>query len=292
MSGAPELSLVLPAHRAAAFIEDNVRAIASTLEQLGSTFEIIVVSDGAEDDTAARVRDLGDPRVSVVAYAERQGKGFALCAGIAHARGRLVGWLDADLDVHPYAIVAACRLLAEEEVDVAVGSKRHPGSSVAYPVVRRVLSAGFQLLVRSALRVNVRDTQTGAKVFRREVLDTVVPLLLIKRYAFDLEVLAVAALFGFDRVAEVPIRLDYRFAGSGITSEAVKRMFIDTLAIAYRVRLRHWYVRQYAALQRQRLNHPGDGGAQRPSVPASNLATFQLMLAGDPAITGPSGEPV
>ncbi|WP_187369126.1 glycosyltransferase family 2 protein [Baekduia soli] len=289
---APHLSLVLPAYRAAAFIEENVRTVNSVLEELGRPFEVIVVVDGAIDDTTARVRGLGDPRVSAIEYGENQGKGFALCVGVAHARGRLVGWLDADLDVHPSVIVAAAHLLQEHEIDAVVGSKRHADSQVEYPAVRRVLSLGFQMLVRAALRVDVRDTQTGAKLFRREVLDTVIPLLLIKRYAFDLEVLAVASLFGFDRVEEVPIQLDYRFAGTGIDSEAVRRMFMDTLAIAYRVRLRHWYVRQYAALQRARVN-VGDGPvADLPTVPASNLAVFQALLPDDPAIEGRAGEPV
>ena len=65
----------------------------------------------------------------------------------------------------------------------------------------------------------MRDTQVGAKVFRREMLDTVAPLLLIKRYAFDLEVLAVGAEFGFDRIEEVPVSIDYRFTGSGINRQ-------------------------------------------------------------------------
>ena len=72
----------------------------------------------------------------------------------------------------------------------------------------RILSWGFQLIVRFSLRVDVRDTQSGAKLFRREVLETVMPLLLLRseRYAFDLEGLAVAALFArFDRMAQVPI---------------------------------------------------------------------------------------
>jgi glycosyltransferase involved in cell wall biosynthesis len=288
----PDVSLVVPAYRAAHFIEANVRAIAAALEALQRPFELIVVVDGRLDDTANRVRAIEDPRVTVVEYAENQGKGFALCAGIAHARGRLIGWLDADLDIEPEVIVNAVRVLDDQALDAVVGSKRHPGSHVDYPPVRRVLSWGFQLIVRFSLRVDVRDTQSGAKLFRREVLETVVPLLLIKRYAFDLEVLAVAALFGFDRVAEVPIHLNYGFTGTGIDSQAVQRMFVDTMAIAYRVRLRHWYVRQYAALQRARMDRGEGPVASLPTVPASNLATFQAQLPDDPAVEGRAGEPV
>jgi glycosyltransferase involved in cell wall biosynthesis len=288
----PHLSLVLPAYRAETFIAQNVRTVLEVLEALEAPFEVIVVVDGRVDGTAAQARGVADERVVVIEYEQNQGKGFAICAGIAHGRGRLVGWLDADLDIDPEAILAAARTIEAEGVDAVVGSKRHPRSQVDYPPARRVLSFGFQTLVRLALRVSVRDTQSGAKLFRREVLDTVVPLLLIKRYAFDLEVLAVAALFGFDRVREVPIKLNYGFTGTGINSTAVQRMFVDTLAITYRVRLRHWYVRQYAALQRSRLDAGDELVVDVPTVPASNLATFQAMLPDDPAVEGAAGEPV
>src|SRR5205085_6726799 len=172
--------------------------------------------------------------------------------GLAQARGRIVGWLDADLDIHPEFIARAVGEFHTDEVDAVIGSKRHPDSEVQYPRIRRVYSWGFQALVRLLFRLRVRDTQVGAKLFRREMLDTVLPLLLIKRYAFDVEVLAVGAAFGFDRVRELPVRLDYRFTGTGINSPAVRRMLVDTLAIAYRIHVRHWYVRRFASLQRER----------------------------------------
>jgi glycosyltransferase involved in cell wall biosynthesis len=254
MAPTPYLSLVAPVRNGAGFIEQSIRTILSSLDQLDRTFELIVVCDGSTDGTADRARGIGDARVRVLRYEEPSGKGVAVTCGLAHARGRLVGWLDSDLDIHPDAIVMAARRFDREPpVDAVVGSKRHPDSAVSYPLVRRVYSWGFQLLVRVLFRVNVRDTQVGAKLFRREMLDTVVPLLLIKRYAYDLELLAVGAEFGFDRVEETPIRLDYRFAGSGITNAAVRRMLLDTLAIAYRIHLRHWYVRRYAAVQRERM---------------------------------------
>jgi glycosyltransferase involved in cell wall biosynthesis len=247
----PHLSLIVPVHRGAGWIVENVTEIVRALEALERPFEVLVVSDGC-GDSAIAAATIDDPRVRPLDYATNQGKGYAICWGIAHARGRLIGWLDADLDVGPSIVIDAVRRFDEEEIDAVVGSKRHPDSAVHYPWQRRVLSWGFQTLVRILLRVDVRDTQVGAKVFRREMLATVGPLLLIKRYAFDLEVLAVGAEFGFDRVREAPVQLAYRFTGTGITSRAVRRMFQDTLAIGYRIRLRHWYVRQYAALQRER----------------------------------------
>ncbi len=266
-TGATELSLIVPAFNAASYIEGNVAQIIGTLDELDAAYEILVVSDGCTDGTPDAVARIADSRVRLLRYPANQGKGHALCLGAAHAEGRLIGWLDSDLDVSPQTIVDAVRRLREGDVDAVIGSKRHPGSSVEYPRIRRILSAGFQGLVRVLFRINVRDTQVGAKVFRGEMLRTVVPLLLIKRYAFDLEVLAVGAEFGFDRIEETSVSLAYRFTGTRINGGAVKRMFLDTLAIAYRIHLRHWYVRQFAALERRRTD-----GAEPTRPIATTLA--------------------
>jgi glycosyltransferase involved in cell wall biosynthesis len=291
---APYLSLVTPVHNGAAYIERNVREMISALETLERPFEVIVVCDGSTDRTADVAYGIDDPRVRVLRYPLNQGKGVAVTCGLAHARGRLVGFLDSDLDIDPDVIVHAARVFEAEPVDAVIGSKRHHDGAVAYPTSRRVYSWGFQLLVRILFRINVRDTQVGAKLFRREMLDTVVPLLLIKRYAYDLELLAVGAEFGFERVREVPIRLDYRFTGSGIGSEAVRRMFVDTLAIAYRIHVRHWYVRRFASLQRQRVEAAAaeivlDEDRILPPVGALDLTAS--MPRSDPAGTELLGEP-
>jgi glycosyltransferase involved in cell wall biosynthesis len=248
----PLLTLIVPIYNGAPFAAENIRRIARTLEQLNDTFEVLVVCDGSTDGTADVVRSIDDPRIRVLHYANNCGKGHAICLGVPYARGRLVGWLDADLDVEPEAIVTGVSRFANAEIDAIIGSKRHADSVVDYPLLRRVLSRGFRLLARLLFRVNVADTQVGAKVFRREMLEIVVPLLLIKRYAFDLELLAVGVEFGFDRVEEMPIQLHYRFTGTRINRQAVLQMFLDTLAIAYRIHLRHWYVRQFSARQRER----------------------------------------
>ena len=254
MTPTPLLTLIVPIYNGAAYVAENVRTIVRTLETLGDAFEVLVVCDGSTDGTAAAARYVADPRIRVLRYERNRGKGHAICFGISHANGRLVGWLDADLDIEPGAIVDGVRRFARAEIDAAIGSKRHRDSQVDYPRHRRLLSRGFQLLARLLVHVNVRDTQVGAKVFRREMLDVVVPLLLVKSYAFDLEVLAVGAQFGFDRIDEMPIQLHYRFTGTSIDWRAVQRMFLDTFAIAYRIHLRHWYVRQFSAQQRKRTD--------------------------------------
>ncbi len=135
-----------------------------------------------------------------------------------------------------------------EGLDFAVGSKRHPDSLVHYPRSRRVASWMYQQLNRVLFRLDVRDTQVGLKVFRGEVADEVVPLLLVKQFAFDLELLAVGRALGYGRMQEMPIRLDYRFTGSAVRSRAVARALVDTAAIFYRLRILRTYQRKRALI--------------------------------------------
>lgn len=248
----PRVGLVLPVFKGEAYIARNLRTVLDCFDGAGVSVELVVVIDGRLDRSSDEARSVDDPRIRVIEFEYNQGKGAAVTAGLEAATARYVGWLDSDLDIDPRVIVSMARRLDAGDVDIVVGSKRHPQSEVAYPVIRRVYSAGYQALVRLLVRVAVRDTQVGAKLMRREVADVVVPLLLVKRYAFDLEVLAVAAQFGFDRVSEAPIELAYQFTGTGIDRNAIKMMLLDTIAIGYRIHIRHWYVRRFASLLRER----------------------------------------
>ena len=138
----------------------------------------------------------------------------------------------------------------EHKLDFAIGSKRHADSIVEYPRSRRIASWYYQQLNRLLFRLDVRDTQVGLKVFSRQVVDEVVPLLLVKRFAFDLELLAVAAALGYDRMHELPVTLEYRFSGSELRSRAVVRALMDTLAIFYRLRILRTYQRKQRLFRR------------------------------------------
>jgi hypothetical protein len=152
--------------------------------------------------------------------------------------------VDADLDLDPASIPAYLEVAQRDALDLAIGSKRHPDSTVHYPASRRAASWCYQQLNRLLFRLDVRDTQVGLKVFSRRVADDVLPLLLVKTFAFDLELLAVASSLGYTRIRELPVRLDYRFTGSGVGSLAVLAALWDTAAIFYRLRILRTYERK------------------------------------------------
>ena len=93
------------------------------------------------------------------------------------------------------------------------------------------------------LGINIRDTQAGLKIFKRKVLEKVLPRLLLKTYAFDLEMLSVANQLGFNKIYEAPIRLTYDFKGTthAIGFKVIRVCLTDALAVFYRLRILHYY---------------------------------------------------
>jgi glycosyltransferase involved in cell wall biosynthesis len=260
-----ELSVVVPAYREGARIHDNLLRLLSELDQMGSDYEVVVVSDGNRDATVSEARRVGSARVRVVEYPQNMGKGYALTTGVRHSTGALVTFIDADMELHPREIREFIRTLEEQRLDVVIGSKRHPGSQVHYPIVRRVQSLVYQMLIRILFDVGVRDTQTGLKLFRREVLEQVLPRLAVKQFAFDLELLVVARHLGYTRIGEAPINLAYRFS-STVSPGAVYRILWDTAAIFYRLHVTRYYDKPHPWPEAELAGGPPVGQPQTGSI--------------------------
>ncbi len=256
---AVELSVIVPAYREGRRIYDNLRRLVGELDKLGVTYEVVVVSDGNTDSTVQQAKRLGSPNVRVFHYPMNIGKGFALSFGVDQSIGNLVTFIDADMELDPANIRGFIELMHTTGCDAVIGSKRHPSSRVAYPAFRRFQSAVYQLLVRLLFRLNVRDTQTGLKLFRRQVLTEAMPLLAIKKFAFDLELLVVARQLGYRNVCEAPITLEYQFESS-VNLRAAWLVLWDTSAIFYRLHiLRYYQRRRLQVIEEQRAGELSAG---------------------------------
>jgi glycosyltransferase involved in cell wall biosynthesis len=231
----------MPAHNEAASIAQAIDAVCAVLESAAIDYEIVVVSDGSTDATLSAARSREGPRVRVLAHTPNRGKGHALAVGSLVARGVWTAWLDSDLDLHPDSLPKMLERVTAGGLDAIVGSKRHPDSIVDYPMGRRIGSRAYQMAVRILFGLDVSDTQVGIKMFHCGVLQDVLPRVVVKRYAFDLEVLAVARHLGFTRIEEAPVVLDYQFSGSGVSVKAISRALLDTAAIFYRLRILRYY---------------------------------------------------
>ncbi|MFH1601761.1 MAG: glycosyltransferase [Candidatus Shapirobacteria bacterium] len=237
------LSVIIPAYKQEKTIVKDLKRIVGVLEKIRYQHEVIVVVDGELDNTYQKLKKANLLKVKVVGYKNNKGKGHAVRFGMARAKGDPIAFIDAGMEIDPNGISMVLEHMEWYRADAIVGSKRHPASQISYPAHRRIISSIYQLFVRLFTGLNVRDTQAGLKVYRRKVLEDIFPRLLVKRYAFDLEMLAVAHRLGYKRIYEAPIKLKYHF--DDLTHAAnwkgLKNTFVDTLAIIYRLRIKKYY---------------------------------------------------
>ncbi len=237
------LSVIIPAYLQEKTIQKDLKRIQSTLDQIRYDHEIICVVDGKIDKTYQNAKKVSSQKLKVISYKTNKGKGNAVRFGMARSKGNYIAFIDSGMEIDPNGISMILEHMEWYQADIIVGSKRHPASQVIYPLKRKILSRIYQIFVRLFTGLNVTDTQVGLKIFRRPVLEKVLPRLVIKAYAFDVELLSVAHRLGFKRIYEAPVKLDYDFRGPihADTFTAMKQAFMDTLAVIYRLRILRYY---------------------------------------------------
>ncbi len=234
-----ELSLIVPAFNEEELIEETLFSLDEAVKDKKLSYEIVVVDDGSKDQTLLKAKKYAsrNGHIRVVSYNKNVGKGFAIKKGFMQAKGQVIVFIDSDLDIDLGTITDYVDAL--ENGDIVVATKWHPDSKVEMPLRRKILSHGFNVLSRILTGAKLRDTQVGLKAMRKEAFDSIFPRLCVKRYAFDVELLAVANLYGL-KIVEMPAKL--KIEGLFNIKE-VFRMLIDLLGIAYRLRIIHWYQR-------------------------------------------------
>ena len=240
----PLVSVVIPAYKQENTIRKNLIILKTALDMLKYDYEIIVVVDGKVDNTFENAKKLQSSKIKVVGYEHNHGKGYAIRYGIARSKGDLVCFIDSGTDLNPKGLSILLEYLNLYDADIVIGSKRHADSIVIYPWDRRAISFLSQLFIRFLFGLNVRDTQVGMKVFKRKVVEDIMPRLLVKKFAFDIEVLVVAHSVGYTKIVEAPIELNYDFKGSLVTKNLFKeliRTLWDTIAIFYRLKIQGYY---------------------------------------------------
>ncbi|MDT8342015.1 MAG: glycosyltransferase family 2 protein, partial [Longimicrobiales bacterium] len=163
----PILSLVIPARNEAAILEDTLRVVLPALRELEPRSEVIVGDSGSTDGTGDRVRELGLPGVRVV-RADLPGKGRILSRALAEARGGIVGFLDADLEI-PVGTLAPLLARVRQGADAAVAAKT-PETDRERPRLRRFVSRTYNAVVGLLFGSRLPDHQAGCKLFRADAL--------------------------------------------------------------------------------------------------------------------------
>lgn len=238
------ISVIIPVYKQEKTIRQDIYSIYDTLERIRYDYEIIVVVDGTKiDKSYNEIKKIKLKNLKLFGYENNRGKGYAVRYAMARSKGDYIAFIDAGMEIDPNGLSLIIEQLEWYEADIIVGSKRHPASFVNYPFSRKIISFGAQIISKFLLNINVRDTQAGLKIFKKEVLETVLPRLLIKNYAFDLELLSVSNRLGFTRIYEAPIKLSYDF--KSLTHATGLKIILnclrDALAVFYRLRIKKYY---------------------------------------------------
>ena len=236
------LLILIPAYNEERRIEPVLRDFAEFFgKNYSGKFQIVVVLNGCTDDTLGVVRRVAAEFPAILRaleFTEPIGKGGALIEGLKLAAfGDLIGYVDADGATLPQAFLDLVRHIGD--ADCVVGSRWLPESVIHQPQTgnRQFASRVFHAIVQLLFRLNIHDTQCGAKVMKREVIEKIHPFLRIADMAFDINLLVAIKRAGY-RIREVPTEWTDK-AGSKVTSSLFRSSFTMFLSVV-RIRLIYW----------------------------------------------------
>ncbi|MFU1781507.1 flippase-like domain-containing protein [Haloarcula japonica] len=203
-----EVSMVLPAYNEETTIEQTIEVTLETLSNLlpAETFEVVVAEDGCDDQTpdiASRIAN-ADDRVRHIHSDERLGRGGALEYAFQQANGDTLAYFDTDLATDMRHLEELIQSVRTEGYDVATGSRWLPENRVDRPAKRGIPSIGYNTLVRTLLRSDLRDHQCGFKAIDRQAFEQLSPAIADEHWFWDTELLVKAQREGY-RVKEFPV---------------------------------------------------------------------------------------
>lgn len=235
-------SIIIPAFNEGDIIKASLEETVKVFNDFDRCYEIIVVDDGSRDETFSAACQIAcqHKNIKVKRNFSNYGKGRAIKKAFRYVDGNYVVFLDADLELHPGQVETLFDILRLNEADVVIGSKLHPNSKVEYPLSRKIVSVVYYMMIKMLFGLPVHDTQTGLKIFKTDVLRRVFPKILVKKFAFDLEILVNAQRLGY-KIAEAPIVLERKRKYGRIGWRAFWQTGVDTLAIFYRMFVLKYY---------------------------------------------------
>lgn len=231
----PSLLILIPAYNEERRIEPVLRDYALYFkEHYQGKFQIVVILNGCRDDTVGVVQRAARDFFSIshLDFPAPIGKGGALIEGLKLAPlADLIGYTDADGATPPRALLELVRRVGDG-ADCVIGSRWLPGAVIHQSQTgnRQFASRVFHFIVQFFFRLNIRDTQCGAKVMKREVVEKIHPYLTIADMAFDVNLLVAIKRLGF-RILEVPTEWTDQAGSKVALGRSSLTMFLSVLRV-------------------------------------------------------------
>jgi dolichol-phosphate mannosyltransferase len=262
-----KLSVVIPAHDEAGSIGVTLATVAAVLQRENIHYELLVVDDASSDATASVVELLAerDGRIRYLLSPNPRGFGFAIRAGLERFTGDAVAVMMADGSDDAEDLVRYFRLL-EQGYDCAFGSRFVRGARVVgYPRLKLLANRVVNLAIRALFRHGYNDTTNAFKAYRREVIETVSPLL-SNHFNLTVEIPLKAIVRGHS-YAVVPI--SWRNRKAGVSKLRLQEMGSRYLYVVLMVFLEHHLSRGDYRLPTARVKRLRPAPAQRIPIAAA-----------------------
>ncbi|MBI5728706.1 MAG: glycosyltransferase [Candidatus Magasanikbacteria bacterium] len=243
MNDAGALSLIIPVFNGAKFLAVKLEEISQWMMKSHQPIELIIVNDGSSDGTRGVIADFvvkyGSLACTIVNLPENRGKGYAIREGFKRARWPWVAFTDADI---PYGLEVLERMMGAVRADASIyllyGSRAHhdSGNIVDYGWIRRLGRYFFSIITTFFLTADAADTNCGVKMFRSELTQLAARVAVIDRFAFDMELFAIARVNGW-KYQDFPVQLTHR-------KESSVRLVVDTFLMLRDMVIIRWQIRQ------------------------------------------------
>lgn len=235
--------IIVPIKNEAERIVETVRRLIDFCVLNLTEPKIFLIDDHSTDSTLltlSQVKSLWPDNVHVFKNLIDSGKGSAIKFGFVLATmiyrpdaQSIFVFLDGDGQVNPVEINTMKNIMALYDADVVVGNKRHDYSVTGYSLCRKIVSAGYNLLVRILFGINFRDTQCGIKIFKKHALERVIGKVTSKKYAFDVELL-VAIRESKLRIADAPVTIQGQTNAGSVSVLSIIETFYETMKIFFK----------------------------------------------------------
>ena len=247
-----KISVIIPAYdKRRLDLGDFVDKLSKEVLNIAASIEIVIVclKDDAAVYSEATVLCKKNNNIFIVEHGPKIGKEHAyLLEGFKKTKGEYVLYIDPHSKLELKSLNAFKKIVDENRVDIVISSKHHADSKVKYSAFRKNVGNIYCFFIRHFLDLKVYDLQTGMKLYKRDVLEKVIPLIVTKKYAFDLEILTCANHLGY-KIGEAPIEIDDSYEFEKLTLPLIYHAAIDTLAVFYRLRFLKFYDRKIPQLK-------------------------------------------
>jgi len=208
-----KISLVIPTYKKQTEVLDQLERLYGYLSRKNPDFELIFVIDGYVDNTKYILQEyIKQNRLKkayVIGYKQNKGKGYAVRYGMKKASGDVIGYIDADTDIQIRTLGYAINEIKKPTVMAVIPSKFHKDSNANMTYKRRALSSGLVFLNKLFLEIpqNVTDIGCGLKLFKKELIQRLLPNLKIDGFAIDSEILNEIGKVGYP-ISVIPFFLN------------------------------------------------------------------------------------